>query len=211
MDELSFAVKGLALGLAIAAPVGPIGLLCIRRTLSDGMAAGLASGMGAATADAFYGAVAAFGIAAVTDFLLGWQDAIRLTGGLFLLWLAVSTFRARVPSKAAAVEGKGGLIGAWASTALLTVANPATILSFTAIFGGLGLVGAGQGRDGGGAAAAFLVAGVFAGSALWWLLLCGGVSLTRGHIGGRAMVAINRVSGIVLAGAALYSLAGLLG
>jgi threonine/homoserine/homoserine lactone efflux protein len=205
MEELSFAAKGLVLGFAIAAPVGPIGLLCIRRTLSGGMAMGLASGMGAATADAFYGALAGFGVAAVTDLLIGWQDALRLAGGLFLLWLAVSTFRASPAGKAARAEGAAGMLGAWFSTALLTIANPATILSFVAVFGSLGLVGA----ESGGGAAASLVAGVFAGSALWWLLLCGGVALARERVGGRGMVAINRVSGLVLAGFAVHALAGL--
>src|SRR5689334_25341641 len=107
MAATLFLLKGLAIGFAIAAPVGPIGVLCIRRTFAEGRAAGLATGLGAATADAFYGAVAAFGLTAISGFLLDFQQALRLVGGMFLLWLGIKTFFAKPTGSAARMEGKG--------------------------------------------------------------------------------------------------------
>lgn len=209
MDPLVLLAEGLLIGVAIAAPVGPIGLLCIRRTLADGPRHGLATGLGAATADALYGAVAGFGLAAVTDVLLGWEAAFRLAGGLTLLWLGWATFRARPDERTAdaAASGRTGLLGAYASTVVLTLANPATIVSFAAVFGGLGLAEAGAGDA---TAAAALVAGVFLGSALWWLGLSAGVGVFRGRVTPRATVWINRASGAVLAGFGAAALATLL-
>src|SRR3712207_2953311 len=130
-------LEGIIIGLAIAAPVGPIGVLCIRRTLADGRTSGFVSGLGAATADAVYGAIAAFGLTLITDFLLGGASWLRLVGGAFLLYLGIKTFLARPAERAAEVRG-GGLPGAYASTLFLTLTNPTTILSFVAIFAGLG-------------------------------------------------------------------------
>ncbi|WP_207485347.1 LysE/ArgO family amino acid transporter [Arenibaculum pallidiluteum] len=203
MDAVSFLAKGLLLGFSIAAPVGPIGLLCIRRTLSGGMVLGFASGLGAAAADAFYGAVAAFGLTAVSQVLMGQQVALRVVGGAVLLWLAIGTFRAKPASEAAPAGNGRGVLAAFLSTAALTVANPATILSFVAVFGALGV---GIGSDAGGASA--MVAGVFLGSAAWWLLLAGGVALARDRIGPETLRWINRGSGLVLGAFALYALAG---
>lgn len=194
MDDLAFLLKGVAIGLSIAAPVGPIGLLCIRRTLADGPVHGFVSGLGAASADAVYGAIAGFGLAAVADTLLGWETALRLVGGVVLLWLGVATMRAKPAGSAAATRGGRGLLMAYAGTFVLTLANPATILSFLAVFGGLGLAAGGGSLD----AAAALVIGVFAGSALWWLGLCVSVGLLRRRMTSRAMTAINVVSGGVL-------------
>ncbi len=207
MDTLTVLLKGLLIGLSIAAPVGPIGLLCIRRTLAEGPALGFASGLGAASADAVYGAVAGFGLAAVTDLLTGGQTALRLGGGLMLLWLGWNTLRARPPADAAAAgrSGAAGLLGAYASTFALTLANPATILSFVAVLGGLGLAGGGHGT-----AAAALVAGVFLGSALWWLALSASVGACRRRVTPTAMLWINRASGAVLGGFGVAALASLL-
>jgi len=190
-----FLVKGFIIGFSIAAPVGPIGVLCIRRTLSDGRLTGLVSGMGAATADALYGSVAGFGLTLVSAFLLDQQFWIRLVGGAFLCYLGVKTFLSRPASQAAPVRG-GGLLSAYISTLFLTLTNPLTILSFAAIFAGLGL-GAGVGNY---ASAGVLIAGVFLGSATWWLLLSGGVSLLRRQFDQRAMRWINRFSGLIILG-----------
>ena len=154
-------LRGLVIGLAIAAPVGPIGVLCIRRTLAEGRAIGFASGLGAATADAFYGSIAGLGITSLSSFLVGGTGFLRFFGGLFLIYLGVRTFLAR-PTERAAATSRGGLPAAYASTFLLTLANPATILSFAAVFAGLGAGSAGRGY----AAALLLVGGVFCGSAL---------------------------------------------
>ncbi|PWC56362.1 LysE family transporter [Azospirillum sp. TSO22-1] len=211
MDTTFLFLKGAVIGLSIAAPVGPIGLLCIRRTLADGAAVGFATGLGAATADAAYGAVAGFGLAAVTDLLLGWQTALRLVGGLVLLWLGFATMRAH-PAKgpaeqAAETPTAHGLAGAYATTVVLTLANPATIISFVAVFGALGLAEAGGAPALG---ASMLVLGVFLGSAAWWLVLSAGVGVFRRRVTAAAMLWINRASGAVLAGFGLLALAAAL-
>ncbi len=188
-----FFVKGAIIGFSIAAPVGPIGVLCIRRTLADGRAAGLVSGLGAATADAFYGCIAGFGLTALSTLLIDLQQWLRLGGGLFLLCLGVRTLLTR-PAKQEVSSGGMGLITAYASTFFLTLTNPMTILSFAAIFAGLGIVSA-QGNP---AAAGFLVAGVFTGSALWWLLLSGGVGIFQARVTPEGLSWVNRLAGGVL-------------
>lgn len=193
--------RGLGIGFAIAAPVGPIGLLCIQRTLNQGRLSGLVSGLGAATADAIYGCVAAFGLVAVSAFLVEQQQWLGVIGGLFLCYLAVRTFRA-APADAAASTRQGGLASDYGSTLFLTLTNPITILSFVAIFAGLGLAA----RSDDNLAAMLIVAGVFCGSALWWLLLSGGVSIFRDRIGPEAMRWINRIAGIVIGAFGLYAL-----
>lgn len=185
-------VRGLVIGFSIAAPVGPIGVLCIRRTLADGRATGLAVGLGAAAADAVYGAVAGFGLTAVSALLVRRHEALRLVGGLFLCYLGARTFVAR-PADGPARAGGVGLLGAFAATFGLTLANPATILSFVAVFAGLGIAGSASWRD-----AAVLVAGVFLGSALWWLILSGAVGVLRSRLDRRALHWVNRLSGLVL-------------
>lgn len=198
--DITFLLRGLVLGFSIAAPVGPIGVLCIRRTLADGRAAGLASGLGAATADALYGCIAGFGLTFLSGFLVSQQTWLRLAGGAFLCWLGIKTLLARpVENRQAVPEAprSHGLAGAYASTLFLTLTNPMTILSFAAIFAGLGLAGSG-GRDY--ASAGMLVLGVFLGSAAWWLLLSSGVGLFRQKFSPRAMQWVNRLSGVVIAG-----------
>ena len=198
MGIIEFLAKGAVIGFAIAAPVGPIGVLCIRRTFAEGRAAGLATGLGAATADAGYGAVAAFGLTAISGFLLGFQDDLRLCGGLFLCVLGIRTMLAKPAALGARLQGRG-LAQAYATTVALTLANPATILSFLAVFAGAGL---GQQAAGAGAATA-MVAGVFAGSATWWLLLSGFVDRWRRRYPEFASLAPGAVGGAVVAGVTL--------
>jgi threonine/homoserine/homoserine lactone efflux protein len=189
--ELGFFLKGAALGFSIAAPVGPIGVLCIRRSLADGALKGFTAGLGAATADAAYGCVAGFGLTAVSHFLVRHQAAFGLVGGLFLCYLGVRTFVSK-PAQAAAAAG-AGFASVYGSTLLLTLANPATILSFAAAFSAFGL-----GASADYVAASALVLGVFLGSAAWWLVLSGGVGLLRSRVTSAWMRAVNRVSGVVL-------------
>ena len=198
-------LRGLVIGFSIAAPVGPIGVLCIRRTLADGRAVGFAAGLGAATADALYGAVAGFGLTVVSTALVGRQGWLRLIGGAFLCWLGARTFLARPAEAAAQAAGGAGLLGAYASTLVLTLTNPMTILSFAAVFAGLGLGAAGGGYG----AAAVLVLGVFAGSALWWLALSGAVGLLRHRVTPRGLRWVNRASGTIIAGFGLLALLSL--
>jgi len=212
---MSFYLQGILLGFAIAAPVGPIGVLCIRRTLADGREIGLVSGLGAATADAFYGFVAGFGLTFVSSFLIEQQAAFRLVGGFFLLYLGVRTFLARPvvqpgisPSSASGFQPTPvqNYLSAYASTLLLTLSNPATILSFAAVFAGAGL--AAGSRDYG--LALSLVLGVFSGSALWWLVLSSLVSIFRTRLSGHGLVWVNRFSGVLIAGFGLAALGSLL-
>jgi threonine/homoserine/homoserine lactone efflux protein len=197
-------LEGVVIGLAVAAPVGPIGVLCIRRALAEGRASGFVSGLGAATADAAYGSVAALGLTFVTSLLVGAESWLRLVGGVFLVFLGVRTFLSR-PSERPATAGKGDLPGAYASTLVLTLANPTTILSFAAIFAGLG-----AGSMGGDALHAIsLVLGVFCGSALWWFVLSGATSLFRAKLSAGGLRWVNRISGVVLAGFGVVALSGL--
>ena len=199
--SVAFWLRGLLIGFSIAAPVGAIGVLCIRRTLAEGRGVGLASGLGAATADALYGCVAGFGVTAISNFLVSQQLALRLFGGIFLCYLGIKTFLSRPSGQPAATSG-GGLARAYASTFVLTLANPMTILSFAAIFAGLGL-----GNTGGSyGAAASLVAGVFMGSAAWWLLLSSAVALLRGRLTVDGLQWINRISGVIIAGFGVVAL-----
>lgn len=192
---------GFLIGLSIAAPVGPIGVLCIRRTLTDGRLTGLVTGLGAATADAFYGACAAFGLATITSFLVGQQFWFGLLGGLFLCYLGVKTFRAEPATKPATVT-RAGLLPAFASTLALTLTNPATILSFVGVFAGLGL---GKTNPDPGATP-WMVLGVFLGSASWWLILSGGVGLAREKFTPAWMRRVNQLSGLVITGFGLVAL-----
>ena len=202
---LSFLLKGVVIGFSIAAPVGPIGVLCIRRSLAQGRETGLVTGLGAATADAGYGYVAAFGLTAISSFLVGQRLWLGLLGGLFLCYLGVRTFRSRPAEQAADLHGNG-LIAAYLSTLLLTLTNPMTILTFMAVFAGLGL-----GRSPDYFSAGAMVAGVFVGSALWWLLLSSAVALFRSRVTSDWMRAVNRLAGGVMIAFGLYSLSTVLG
>jgi threonine/homoserine/homoserine lactone efflux protein len=186
----AYFLRGLVVGFSIAAPVGPIGLLCIRRTLARGRAVGFVSGLGAATADAAYGAVAGFGLTALSG---------------FLGYLGVRTFLAQPASRSAEREGRG-LVGAYLSTLGLTLTNPSTILSFVAIFAGLGLGTSGAAAGGDYAGASVLVGGVFLGSAAWWLILSGITGAVRGRFSPAGMRWVNRLSGAILTGFGLTAL-----
>ena len=200
----SFFLQGLIIGFSIAAPVGPIGILCIRRTLAEGRLTGFVSGLGAASADAVYGSIAAFGLTAISAFLVTQILWMRLIGGFFLLYLGIQTFRAKPAAQAAEVR-PGGLPSAFFSTFFLTLTNPMTILSFVAIFAGLGL---GQTRGNLGGAVA-LVAGVFLGSAAWWLTLSALVGSFRERINEKTLVWVNRIAGVIILGFGLFALQGL--
>ncbi|WP_225316397.1 MULTISPECIES: LysE family translocator [Haloferax] len=194
-------MQGLVLGVSIAAPVGPIGVLCIQRTLSRGRRAGFVSGLGAASADAVYGVIAGFGITALSSILLDYQTGIRVAGGLLLVYLGVQSFRAEPAETAAATTDSERLAHDYGSTFLLTITNPVTILAFVGIFAGLGVGTSGNYLD-----AAVLVAGVFTGSALWWLVLSTGVSLFRTRFTRPVMRRVNQLAGVVIAGFGVLAL-----
>ena len=201
----NFLLRGLIIGFSIAAPVGPIGVLCVRRTLAHGRISGFISGLGAATADAFYGSLAALGITLVTNFLVAQDNWLRLIGGLFLCYLGIKTSRdkpqgfngspppAEIPIRAT-TRGRA-LLADYLSTLFLTLTNPLTILSFAAIFGGLGLAQTADTPS----AAFILVGGVFLGSVLWWLLLNTVADLLRARfMGPSGLRWINILSGWII-------------
>jgi len=197
MDTIFF--KSVLIGLSIAVPVGPIGLLCIQRTLEYGSRIGLATGLGAAAADALYGAIGAFGVTALITLLTDARPQLAVGGAVFLLWLAWRTWRGADPQQAAAAKGGVKAWQAFGGTFLLTLSNPATILSFIAVFSALaeGMSVASPG---------WMIAGVFLGSTVWWLVLVAMVGrlrvrLTTGHL--RVM---RRGSAMLLAGFAVYQL-----
>ena len=188
-------LQGLLIGLAIAAPVGPIALLCIRRTLREGALLGLATGMGAATADGVYGIVTATGLA-ISGVLVSHADWMRLGGGLLILYLGVSTFLRgfqTLPHKAATAPSAHAPLKAYGTTFLLTISNPATIIAFVGMISGLS-----QGAESGTHGAYWLVFGVFCGSALWWFILVGFTSLVRSRVSDRFMQWVDFVSGTIL-------------
>ncbi|NJO10277.1 MAG: LysE family transporter [Leptolyngbyaceae cyanobacterium SL_1_1] len=178
----------------MAAPVGPIGILCIRRTLILGRLTGLVSGLGAATADGLYGCVAGFGLTLVTQFLVAQTLWLQVIGGLFLIYLGAKIFVSRPAEEAAAIAPQSTLLGAYVSTLALTLTNPATILSFVAIFAGLGLARGDRSYVDSGV----LVLGVFVGSALWWCLLSWSVNLFRAKFNPQQLRWLNRVSGLIM-------------
>lgn len=200
MSDTSLAplfAQSLLIGFSIAAPVGPIGLLTIQRTLNQGPAAGLATGMGAAVADAAYGAVGAFGVTVLIQALTAARMPLAIGGAAFLLWMAWSIWRAPVAERAAQAGGGSDLVRCFAGTFVLTLSNPATILSFIAVFGAL----AGRMQV---ASPWTMIAGVLIGSALWWLLLATAVGRLRERFDVRWRRRINVASALVLAGFALW-------
>jgi threonine/homoserine/homoserine lactone efflux protein len=200
---LPFFFKGFIIGISIAAPVGPIGVLCIRRTLSEGRTSGLMTGLGAATADAIYGSIAGFGLTFVSNFLIDQQSWLRLIGGLFLCYLGLKTFWTRPTSQVGLTDRKG-FIPIFTSTFFLTLTNPMTILSFVAIFAGLG-VGSTHGDY---VSAAVMVLGVFTGSLLWWYILSRGVSFLGDKFNMVRLHWIHWLSGVILL---VFSAVALLG
>jgi len=196
LTTIEFLLKGLLIGFAIAAPVGPIGILCIQRSLHDGFKIGLSTGMGAALADGVYGLIAAFGLTSISSLLISIQYWIRLIGGLFLIYLGIKIFLSSSFKKSESTYIKEKSIShACLTTFILTLTNPMTILSFIAVFAGLGL-GAQQTNY---TQATILVLGIILGSSLWWLLLSGGVAIVLHHrLTDKSLQKINWMSGIIM-------------
>lgn len=203
--DLTFLAKGIVLGFSVAAPIGPIGMLCIRRTLSQGALTGFVSGLGVATADMLYGFIVGLGLKGVASFLVKTHFWLHLLGGIFLCYLGIQICLTHPQVKEATSQGVSR-IKAYFSTFLLTLANPATILSFTAVLAGLGLLES----SGGVGAALILVLGIFLGSASWWLFLSSGVNLLRSKFNPQAMLWVNRLSGVIITIFGLEEIAQLL-
>jgi threonine/homoserine/homoserine lactone efflux protein len=189
---LPLPIRGLIIGFTIAAAVGPITLLVVRRTINHGGIYGFASGLGVATADATYGAIAAFGLTAVTSLLVSNHALLGLIGGAVIVFLGIRIARSR-PSGPAPDAERPGLVGAFASIYALTMTNPLTIVLYAGVFAGIGLVAGSSFLD-----AAVLTLAVWAGSTLWWVLLCSIVAWLRGRVSATALLWVNRVSGAAL-------------
>jgi threonine/homoserine/homoserine lactone efflux protein len=198
---IGFLLKGMMVGIVIAVPVGPVGVLCIRRTILDGRLAGLFSGLGAATADSFFGIIAGFGLTVISDSLLYYQDWLRIGAAGFLLYVGITALMSEPTARNRSGNDPEGLFGDFASTFVLTITNPVTILSFIAIFGAIGFAG----EEATLPHAAMLVAGVWLGSFFWWVGLVAGAGFLRMTFQRQHLVWINRGSGgfLVAAGVAL--------
>jgi threonine/homoserine/homoserine lactone efflux protein len=191
--EWGLFIKGFVIGFSIAAPVGPIGILCIQRTLSGGNIQGLATGMGAATADALYGFIAAFGLTFISNFLVDQSIWFRIIGGLFLCYLGIRAFLRKFQEQTVSVANST-ILSAYGTTFFLTLTNPMTILFFAGIFAGLGIVSESIHY----ASAGLMVIGVFSGSGAWWLLLSGATGIFRNKISGGKLALVNKISGFII-------------
>jgi threonine/homoserine/homoserine lactone efflux protein len=186
-------IKGLLLGFAIAVPVGPIGVLCIRKSIQFGRLSGFFTGLGAAAADTFYGALAIFGLSLISNFLVSFQQIFQLIGGLILAYMGIKIYRSKQP------EGKQKvthitLLKDFLTTFILTLTNPMTILTFVMIFAGFGITSNNRIQG------SFFILGVFLGSALWWLILSEGIAFFRKKFTPRSIIWINRGAGLMLLG-----------
>jgi putative LysE/RhtB family amino acid efflux pump len=192
-SDLELFARMLVIGVVVAAPVGAMGVLCIQRTLAHGWPAGMATGAGIATADAGYAALAAFGVSAVSRWMVDYQAPLRIIGGLGLLWLGWRALRRPPVHQAAAAVDSPRLLPLFGSAVGLTLTNPMTIVAFAAIFAGAGLV-----AQPGAGSALVVTLGVALGSLAWWVALTTGVWAVRHAVSDRAMLIVNRISGGVL-------------
>lgn len=194
MSFASFLLKGAIIGFCVAAPVGPIGVLCIRRTLQFGRWSGLFTGLGAALAGAFYGGIGAFGLTFVSESLIAHQLWLKLIGGLFLIYLGVKTFLTKSAKKHSTVSHKT-LLNDFISTFFLTLTNPMTIISYLAIFTGFGVSNMPRQYS----HSSWLVLGIFLGATFWWMILSEGITFFREKVSQKAMLWINRIAGCIIA------------
>jgi threonine/homoserine/homoserine lactone efflux protein len=202
--ESEMFIKGFVIGFSIAAPVGPIGILCIQRTVSGGQVRGLVTGLGAATADAIYGLIAAFGLTFISNFLVAQSVWFRLFGGLFLFYLGLRALF-RNPRQQSVSVANSTNFAAYGTTFFLTLTNPMTILFFAGIFAGLGIVSESARY----ASAALMVMGVFTGSATWWLLLSGATGILRNKMREVNLAWVNKIAGLVILAFGVIAVSGL--
>jgi len=202
--DLVIFLKGIFIGFAMAIPIGPIGIMCIRKTLTEGRLRGLIIGLGAATADLLYGCVAAFGLTVISNTLFNQRIWIRLIGGALLIFLGIRTFRAH-PANPKIPFNSSGMLRSYLTTVFLTLTNPLTIFAFIAVFVALGL-----GNMTGYISASTLVAGVFIGSFLWFLSLSSGVIFFRKKLDITGLQWVNRIAGILIIVSGIVAMVSLL-
>lgn len=200
MDVTHF-LRGFIVGFLAAVPIGPVNVLCIQRTLSRGRLIGLVSGIGAATVDAFYGGAAALGLTMISEIISRYEEVLRLAGGLFVFSLGIGTIMSK-PRALQEEEHESGLLSAYVSMFLITLANPTTIFSYGVLFAGIGTIHALHGIKN-----AFLIApGVFLGSALWWIILTGAMDMLKYKMNERYLKWLNRIAGGIVTGFGLLIL-----
>jgi len=186
-------IKSIIIGISIAIPIGPIAILCIRRTMANGLKSGIASGIGAATADAFYGVIASFGLTAISGFLIEKQLWLNLIGGLFLFYLGFKIFKSE-PIDENQNVGNSSLYNDYLSTVFLTIINPATFLVLFSIFVATGFIKENINYYD----ATISSIGIFIGSMIWWLCLSFGVGLTRNKLNKKSMILLNKISALII-------------
>jgi len=208
MPDWYLILNGVLIGIVVAAPIGPVNLICIRRTLAYGRTNGFVSGLGAATGDAVFASVAAFGLTAASSMLVSVGDWLQAFGGLFLVGLGIHTFLSHpTDNDSVSTNSTGKLAAAVVATFILTITNPATMLGFIAIFGGVGgLITTEPSLM----TATLLVVAVFVGSALWWLGVTLTVGLLRHRMTGQTLILINRISGILIVSFGVFVLGRLI-
>ena len=198
--EITFFIKGLLIGFVVAVPLGPVGIICLQRIFSKGYLFGLLSGLGISTADAIYGSIAAFGVTAVSSFLISQQLWFRLIGGLIICGLGIRICGQAGSQKISVSANNTSCFGAYFSALFLTLMNPALIISFAAIFASLGIVNGNLDYY----SSFILVVGVFFGSAIWWVVLSGAASRLKARFTDTFVQNINRLSGTLIAGFGLF-------
>jgi|BarGraIncu00222A_1022003.scaffolds.fasta_scaffold124573_1 threonine/homoserine/homoserine lactone efflux protein len=202
--DLVVFLKGIFIGFAMAIPIGPIGIMCIRKTLTEGRLRGLIIGLGAATADMLYGCVAAFGLTVISNTLYNQRIWIRMIGGTLLIFLGIRTFRAH-PADPKTTTNSSGILRSYLTTVFLTLTNPLTIFAFIAVFVALGLE-----HMSGYIPASTLVGGIFIGSSLWFLSLSSGVILFRKKLDIAGLRWVNRIAGILIIISGIIAMVSLL-
>ncbi|HEX2962478.1 MAG: LysE family translocator [Bacteroidota bacterium] len=202
--EFIIFLKGVLIGFVMAVPLGPIGIMCIRKTLTEGRLRGLVIGFGAATADLLYGSIAAFGLTLVSDLLIREKIWIRLVGGALLLFLGVKTFL-KMPADPKFNVHASSIIRSYLTTVFLTLTNPLAIFAFIAVFAALGL-----GYDLSNYSASALVSGVFLGSALWFFMLSSGVMFFRKKFEVKGLIWVNKIAGVLIVVSGFIAIGSLL-
>ena len=202
--ELTLFIKGIIIGFVMAVPIGPIGIMCIRKTLTEGRLRGLIIGLGAATADLLYSCIAAFGFTTIAGIISSEKFWIRLVGGALLLFLGLRTFLAK-PTNPKYNIHSSGILGSYFYTVFLTLTNPLTIFVFIAVFAALGL-----GNEVKVFSGSVLVGGVFIGSCLWFLFLSSCVRLFRKKLDMEGLQWVNRIAGILIVISGVIAIVSLL-
>lgn len=201
MIDLGILMKGLVIGFSSAAPIGPIGVLCIKRTITNGRTIGFVTGMGGATIDLIYAIIGGFGLTLISDFLINQKNILQLFGGLFIIYLGFKVFSSKKTNNHEK-SGNQGLLISYLSSFLIAVTSPMAIVYYVAVFAGLGLVATIVNYY----EASTLAAGVFLGSTIWWIILSNVVGILKDKVNDKGLIYINRFSGVILISFGIFAL-----